>query len=39
MEIEKILDMCARASAIAVSRKGAAASIPMMEEVIRASQK
>lgn len=39
MEIEGILDMCARASAIAVSRKGAAASIPMMEEVIRASQK
>lgn len=34
MEIEKILDMCARASAVAVSRNGAAPSIPLREEVI-----
>lgn len=35
MEIGSSLDMAAKASAIAVSRKGASASIPYMEEVLR----
>jgi len=34
MPIKETLELCARASAIAVSRKGAAPSIPTMEEVL-----
>ena len=36
MEVSRILDMASRASALAVSRKGAAPSIPRMEEVLAA---
>ena len=36
MEVFRILDMASRASALAVSRKGAAPSIPRMEEVLAA---
>ena len=36
MEVPRILDMASRASALAVSRKGAAPSIPRMEEVLAA---
>lgn len=36
MEVSRILDMASRASALAVSRKGAAPSIPLMDEVLEA---
>ena len=38
MPVEKALDMAAKASAIAVSRKGAAPSIPSRDEVTQYQQ-
>ncbi len=35
MDIPNLLDMCVKASAIAVSRKGATSSIPTLDEVIK----
>ena len=34
LPMKEVLDLCAKAAAIAVSRKGAVASIPTMDEVL-----